>query len=154
MWDASNPKVKKLDKCIAEMLVMYDVPFSHVEVIGFMRLMTEATPLYRLKQRNFHSSICNDMYESVFSKIKELIDEVKQDNKLSFTTDVWSDTLAGVSLLSLTAHTINKEFERMNLGAQPLEEWHTGEYISKMFDNMLMKWDISSTNVQCALCFA
>ena len=119
-----------------------------------MRLMAEAAPLYRVKQRNFYSSmICNDMYESVFSKIKELIDEVKQDNKLSFTTDVWSDTSAGVSLLSLTAHTINKEFERMNfvLGAEPLEERHTGEYISKMFDDMLMKWDISSTNVHCVL---
>lgn len=154
LWDASNPKAKKLDKCIAEMLVMDDLPFSHVEDIGFMRLMTEAAPLYSLKQRNFYSSmICSDMYESVFKKIKEIIDEVKQDNKLSFTTDVWSDTSAGVSLLSLTAHTINKEFERTNfvLGAEPLEERHTGEYISKMLDDMLMKWDISRTNVHCVL---
>ena len=141
LWDASSPKAKKLDKCIAEMLVMDDLPFSHVEDIGFMRLMTEAAPLYSLKNRNFYSSmICSDTYESVFKKIKEIIDEVKQDNKLSFTTDVWSDTSAGVSLLSLAAHTINKEFERnFVLGAEPLEERHTGEYISKMFDDMLMK---------------
>ena len=154
LWDASNPKAKKLDKCIAELLVMDDLPSSHVEDIGFMRLMTEAAPLYSLKQRNFYTSmICSDIYESVFKKIKEIIDELKQDNKLSFTTDVWSDTSAGDSLLSLTAHTINKEFERTNfvLGAEPLEERHTGEYISKMFDDMLMKWNISHTNVHCVL---
>ncbi|XP_076060474.1 zinc finger BED domain-containing protein 4-like [Oratosquilla oratoria] len=154
LWDASTPKAKKLDECIAEMLVMDDLPFSHVEDIGFMRLMTEAAPLYSPKQQNFYSSmICSDMYESVFKKIKEIINEVKQDNKLSFTTDVWSDTSAGVSLLSLTAHTISKEFERANfvLGAQPLEKRHTGEYISKMYDDMLMKWDISCTNVHCVL---
>lgn len=55
LWDASNTKSKKLDNCVAEMLVMDDLPFSDVEDTGFMRLMTEAAPQYRLKQRNFYS---------------------------------------------------------------------------------------------------
>ena len=87
-----------------------------------------------MKQRNFYSSlICNDIHETVFNKIKRLIDEMRQDNKISFTTDVWSDTSAGASLLSLTAHAINEKFERFNfvLSAEPLEERHTGEYIRK-----------------------
>ena len=93
------------------------------------------------------------MHESAFNKIKGLVDEVKQNNKISFTTDVWSDTSAGVSLLSLTAHTIHMEFKRIKfvLGAKSLEEHHTVDYISKMFDDVLMKWNISSINVHCAL---
>lgn len=37
------------------------------------------------------------------------------------------------------------------LGEEPLKERHTGEYISKMFDDMFMKWDISRANVHCVL---
>lgn len=64
-----------------------------------------------------------------------------------------SDTLVGVSLMKLTAHTMNKEFEIRNfvLGAEPLEEWHTEEYIYKKLDDILMIWDISSTTVHCVL---
>lgn len=66
-----------MDKCIAEMLVMDDLPFSQVEDLGFMRLMAEAAPQYRLKQRNFYPSlICNEIYESVFSEIKGIIVQV------------------------------------------------------------------------------
>lgn len=159
LWNASNSKsieLEALDNRIAEMLVMDDLPFSHVEDIGFMRLMAEAAPQYWIKQQNFYSSlICNDMYESVFNKIKGLIDEVKQKNKISFTTHVWPASV-GTLLMSLSAHAINKEFEKIYfvLGAEPLDEWCTGEHISKFFDDMLVKWGISHVNVHCFMCDA
>ena len=79
------------------------------------------------------------MHECVFNKIKQIIDGIKQYNKFAFTTDEWSDTSAEVSFLSLTVHTINKEFERINLvlGAVPLEGRYIGEYTSNKFDQML-----------------
>lgn len=67
LWDATYLKVKKLDKCIAEMLVMDYLPSSQIKDIGFMRLMNEAAPLYRLKQQNFYSLL---ICVSVFNKIK------------------------------------------------------------------------------------
>src|SRR5215469_3570024 len=106
------------------------------------------------KKRNFYTSlICDDIYKSVFCKIKNIIHEIKKNNKFAFTTDVWSDTSAGVSLLSLTLHTINRKFQRINLvlGAIPLEERHTGEYISRKFDEMLNKWDIERTSIHCVM---
>src|SRR5215469_12197341 len=72
-------------------------------------------------------------------------------NLLSLPT--YDLTSAGVSLLSLTLHTINRKFQRINLvlGAIPLEERHTGEYISRKFDDMLNKWDIERTNIHCVM---
>src|SRR5215469_7811886 len=64
---------------------------------------------------------------------------MKQHNKFGFTTDIWSDSVSGVSLLSLTLHTIN------------LEERHTGEYISRKFDEMLEKWKIERAYVHCVM---
>ena len=105
-WNDSNRKSKNLDRCVAENNVMDDLPFSHVEDIVFTRLMDEAVAQYRVKQRYFYSTlICNDIHDSVFNKIKGLINKMRVDNKISFTTDVWSDTSAGVLPLSLTAHT-------------------------------------------------
>lgn len=93
------------------------------------------------------------MYDSVFSKVKTIVGKCILNCNIAFTTDVWSDTSAGVSLLNLTAHAITEMLERVNfmLSAEPLEERHTGEYISKKFDEMLSKWDIPSNSVHCVL---
>jgi len=153
-WDTANNKSKRVDRLIAEMIVMDELSFMHVENIGFMRLMAEVAPQYKLRQRKFYSSIvCDEIYERVFIKTKQIINEMKQHNKFAFTTDIWSDSVSGVSLLSLTLHTINLEFDRINLvlGAIPLEERHTGEYISRKFDEMLEKWKIERTYVHCVM---
>src|SRR5215469_16546886 len=153
-WDTANNKSKRVDRLIAEMIVMDELSFMHVENIGFMRLMAEVAPQYKLRQRKFYSSIvCDEIYEKVFIKTKHIINEMKQHNKFAFTTDIWSDSVSGVSLLSLTLHIINLEFDRINLvlGAIPLEERHTGEYISRKFDEMLEKWKIERTYVHCVM---
>lgn len=78
-WDCSENKSKSMDKRIAEMIIIDNLPFSHVEDLGFMRLMAEALPQYKLKQRNFYSSIiCNEIYESVFNKTKNIFDDIKK----------------------------------------------------------------------------
>lgn len=156
VWDGSHTKSKEIDKYVAEMLVMDDLPFSHVEVVGFMRLLSKSVPQCRLKQRNFYTTmICTDIYEGVCGQIKKMVCDITETNgnSVSFTKDVWSDTSAGVSLLSLTAHAVNGDFERVNfvLGAQTLEERHTGDNISRTFNDMLSKWGISRASVHCVV---
>lgn len=53
--------------------------------------------------------------------------------KLSFTTDVWSEPSANVSLLSLTAHGITEDFTRMKIVLKycSLHGRHTGDIICK-----------------------
>lgn len=49
------------------MLVLDDLPFSHVEDMGFMRLMFKAVPQYRLKDCNFYyTMICTEIYDAVW----------------------------------------------------------------------------------------
>ena len=141
VWEHNNPKSLSLDRRIGEMLVLDDLPFSHVEDVGFRRLMNEAVPNYKLKCRKF------------LTKIKDRLMCSTKGSKVSFTTDVWSDTSAGVSLLSLTCYVLIEDFQRENyvLCAKVLDERHTGEYLSSSFDKMLSQWGILKCEVHCVM---
>ncbi|CAF4878353.1 unnamed protein product [Pieris macdunnoughi] len=83
-------------------------------------------------------------------KVLELL---KQFEKLSFTTDVWSEPSANVSLLSLTAHGITNKYERISiiLKCEQLEGRHTGEIIANNLHNILKDWNLSAESVHCIL---
>ena len=143
-----------MDNKIAEMIVLDDLPFTHVEDLGFQRLMEEASPQYVLKQRKFYRDlICEEMYSSVASKIESTVSSLIKTCNGSFTIDEWSDSTSGVSLLSLTYHAIDKNFQRQNfvLNAEPLSERHTGDYLETVFEKMLTKWKISLNEVHCVV---
>ncbi|XP_022834999.1 zinc finger BED domain-containing protein 4-like [Spodoptera litura] len=149
MWDNTNPKSIKIDYLIAEMLALSDLPFQHVEQLGFRRLMDHIVPNYVLKGRKYFTElVCSELYDKVSSKIKNMLQDF---DKVSFTSDIWSDSSSGVSLLSLTCHGITEDFQRKNivLKANVLEERHTGDYISEIFQSMLNEWGIQKQNVHC-----
>lgn len=149
MWDNTNPKSMKIDYLIAEMLALSDLPFQHVEELGFRRLMDHIVPNYVLKGRKYFTDlVCNELYEKVSSKIKYMLQDFE---KVSFTLDIWSEYSSGVSLLFLTCHGITKDFQRKNmvLKAVVLEERHTGDYIADTFQSMLEGWGILILNVHC-----
>lgn len=153
LWDDSHARNQEMDKYISEMLVMDDLPMSHVEGVGFTRFMSKVAPEYRLKQQNFYSTlIYTNIYDAVCAQVKTMLSDITNTgNSISFSTDVWSDTSAGVSLLGFTAHAISSNFERVSfvLGGVPLDERHTS---SRKFCNMLKKWRISPNSVQCVVC--
>ena len=141
-WDKNDRKSKSMDNKIAEMIVLDDLPFTHVEDLGFQRLMEEASPQYVLKQRKFYRDlISEEMYSSVVSKIESTVSSLIKTCNRSFTIDEWSDSTSGVSLLSLMYHAIDKNFQRQNfvLNAEPLSERHTGDYLETVFEKMLTK---------------
>ena len=110
-WDKNDSKSKSMDNKIAEMIVLDDLPFTHVEDLGFQRLMEEASPQYVLKQRkSFRDLICEEMYSSVASKIESTVSSLIKTCNGSFTIDEWSDSTSGVPLLSLTYHAFNTKF--------------------------------------------
>ena len=153
-WKKNDARTKSMDQRISEMIVLDDLPFSHVEDKGFCRVMAQATPQYELKQRRFYRDIiCEDIYPAVESKILAIISSLTESSKVSFTTDAWSDNTSGVSLLSLTCHAIDEHFQRQHfvLCAEPLSERHTGEYLSTVFNTMLDKWNIEGDDVHCVV---
>lgn len=112
-WCATNVKSIEIDKLISEMIALQDLPFNFVEDRGFRRLMQFIVPNYHFRGRHFFTeNICGNLYETLATKIKDLL---TQFNKISFTTDIWTEPSSNVSLLSLTAHGINKDFKRLKV---------------------------------------
>ncbi|XP_046805012.1 LOW QUALITY PROTEIN: zinc finger BED domain-containing protein 4-like [Lucilia cuprina] len=150
MWDVCNPRSKEIDKLIGEMVALQDLPFNFVEGIGFRRLMESVLPRYVLRGRQYFTEyVCETMYAEIKNQIVQLL---KTFNKLSFTTDIWSEPSAGVSLLSLTAHGISLEFKRVNivLRCESIEGSHTGDVIKSTILSMINEWQISD-KVHCVV---
>lgn len=149
-WDNNNTKSLVLDNLIGEMIALEDLPFSFVECLGFVRLINHVCPLYNLKSRQYFTSfICEKLYGKVKDKILELI---KSFEKLALTTDIWSDSCSGVSLISFTCHGITNNFERkmIVLKAEVFNDGrHTGENIAAKLETMLSSWGIPKENVIC-----
>ncbi|XP_067120486.1 zinc finger BED domain-containing protein 4-like [Centruroides vittatus] len=76
---------------------------------------------------------------------------LKDFENVSFTSDIWSDFSSGVTLVSLSCHGITTGFIRKNIvsKAEILDERHTGDYISAIFQRILEEWGIPKQNVHC-----
>ncbi|XP_033229733.1 zinc finger BED domain-containing protein 4-like [Belonocnema kinseyi] len=70
---------------------------------------------------------------------------------MSFTSDIWTDTSSGASLLSLTCHGISDKFERSSivLKCETFDDRHTGDIIAEKFKTMPAEWNISTEKVHC-----
>lgn len=52
---------------------MVDLPFSHVQEMRFMSLVSKALPLHKLKQRNSYSiMICTNINDAVCGQVTKL----------------------------------------------------------------------------------
>ncbi|XP_050514956.1 zinc finger BED domain-containing protein 4-like [Diabrotica virgifera virgifera] len=151
-WDNNSSKSLEVDNFISEMVALKDLPFRFVESVGFVRLIKHLCPSYNLKSRQYFTSfICDKLFCKVSEKILQLL---KPFEKLLFTTDIWSDTCSGVSLLSLTCHGITKEFERkmIVLKAEVFNEGHhTGENFAHKLEDILSFWEIPKDKVKCVV---
>lgn len=86
MWDNTNTKPIKIDYLIAEMLALSDLPFQHVEQLGFRRLLDYIVPNYFLKGRKYFTELaCSELYDKVSSIIKNMLQDFE---KVSFTSDI------------------------------------------------------------------
>ena len=56
----------------------------------------------------FSDYICGVLYTKLATSVNDLLKKFEQ---ISFTTDIWSEPSSNVSLLSLTAHGVNKDFK-------------------------------------------
>ncbi|RVE50841.1 hypothetical protein evm_004408 [Chilo suppressalis] len=132
-WNSAHHKSQEMDRTIAEMIALQNLPFNFVEGTGFRRVMNTALPKYKMRGREFFSSyVCDNLYHRLAKKTKDLLQEF---DKLSFTSDIWSELHSAVSLLSVTAHGISTDFRKMTiiLKCEVMDERHTGTIISTKF---------------------
>jgi hypothetical protein len=79
------------------------------------------------------------MCAAVKDKVAALVDDT---DYLNFTTEAWTTTMCTDSLLSLTCHWIDQDWERKSaiLHASYLQGSHTAENIKTTTLKMLEEW--------------
>ena len=122
-----------------------------MEDFGFVRLLRVLEPRYHLPSRKyFVDKVLPLVHDDVKTRVKT---ETARVSHFSFTTDAWSASCGGCSLLSLTAHWLTEEFVKKSAvpHVQPLEESHTGEYLAQVYKKMLTGWEINQDQVHLVL---
>ncbi|KAL0151126.1 hypothetical protein M9458_053639, partial [Cirrhinus mrigala] len=90
------------------MIAMSDLPFTFVENPGFLMLMKHVEPRFEMPSRHyFTEKALPALYKKISDKLLVLLSDVPH---VSFTTDIWSSSVAPMSLLSLTAQWIDSSF--------------------------------------------
>lgn len=84
-------------------------PFSIVEDPGFIRVVKFLAPQFTLKSRKqYAEEELPKLYAEVKQRVQEIISNVKF---LSLTTDGWTSKANTHSLLSLTGHFLDANYE-------------------------------------------
>lgn len=130
-----------MDFLITDML-----PYSIVDSNAFKRLnFADPAKLskYRMKsEKYFRTTLMPATYDKVKAKVDDLL---YQADWISFTTDIWSNPTKTCSLLSFTAHFIlGPQRLKVVLGANVLEEDHTGSYISQKLIELVNSHNIKN----------
>ncbi|KAL7073623.1 hypothetical protein ACQ4LE_007123 [Meloidogyne hapla] len=147
-WNSDGEKTKKMDRLIAEMISVDILPLRLSEKIGFKRLINYVAPNYKLKGRTFYTEEISRAYDELFQRIKA---DIKVQEFISLTTDIWTSSHGSMSILSVTGHYIRYElstntFEPTTcvLSAQHIKGSHTGKNICERLQSSLDKMEIEN----------
>lgn len=124
-------------------------PFSTVEDQGFVLLLSQLQPHYRIPSRKYFSAT---VILELYGKCKETVQKILQLQEfVALTSDIWSSR-GHDSVISFTAHFITDKFVRRYclLQASKFNEKHTGDNISLMFTDCICQLEIQS-KIVCIL---
>ena len=111
---------------------------------GFQQLVSELEPWHEIISEKFYQTeLFPITYKDVQKKIMEFLS--KEGGSISFTIDCWSGTTE--SIVSLTTHLINTNWEKNDIYLKAMEGSHTGECLASTFMAMLEDWQISEERV-------
>ena len=142
MWPSDSQEAMKLHRKLIEMIALDDQPFSVVNDIGFRRLMKTAVPRYALPSDTYvRETLLPTLYEAVKTRVAEKLSGIA---KVSVTTDGWSTSSSTESLMSLTAHWIDDQWERKSaiLHCAQVAGSHTASKIAEMMTQMVTDWKL------------
>ncbi|XP_060769142.1 mannose-P-dolichol utilization defect 1a isoform X3 [Neoarius graeffei] len=90
------------------------------------------------------------LHKKISDTLRVLLSDVPH---VSFTTDIWSSSMAPMSPLSLTAQWIESSFalRHATLHAQESRGSHTAERIQQAMENMLINWGTDKQRVHIIL---
>mgnify|MGYP004708971139 FL=1 len=94
-------------KKIAYMVIVDELPFKHVEGIGFKEVMRAACPQFRMPSRWTVSRDCYQLYLDERTKLKKLLRH--NSSRICLTTDSWT-SIQRINYMCLTAHFIDNDW--------------------------------------------
>lgn len=84
------------------------MPLKTVEKKGFLRLMKQLVPHYKVPCRNTITRFLDEKYDSVFPDVRDQLERV---GSIALTADLWTEGHNCNSIMGVTAHFITDEFE-------------------------------------------
>jgi hypothetical protein len=77
----------KIDRLIADMIILDTQPYTVVEDRGFTKLISAAFPHYKLLSRTYFTNYISKLYDE---KLIILHKELQNVQNISITTDLWT----------------------------------------------------------------
>ncbi|KAL6276202.1 hypothetical protein ACE6H2_019803 [Prunus campanulata] len=122
------------------MIIRDELPFSHVEGIGFREFLKEAQPRFDLPSHTTIARDVWDLYQEEKAKIKSVLTHNAQ--RVSLTTDTWT-SIQNINYMVLTAHFIDDDWvlhkRILNFCVIPN---HKGDTIGRLVEACLNGWGI------------
>ncbi|XP_063226693.1 zinc finger BED domain-containing protein 4-like [Bacillus rossius redtenbacheri] len=128
---------------------MDNKPFSTVEGKGFLQLMKEVCPLYKVPCRETIKNRIDEKYEAMSDLFKTYI---KNADNYCITYDIWTETMQTKSFVGITIHFLDKsQLLSGTLGVFELTEHHTSLYITEKLTDIFSEWNISIEKVSAVI---
>ncbi|XP_046800992.1 E3 SUMO-protein ligase ZBED1-like [Lucilia cuprina] len=142
-------KSKKITEAVVNFIIMDNKPFATVEGKGFLQLMKEVCPLYKVPSRETIKSRIDTKYEVMSNIFKSFINNAES---YCITYDIWTETMQNKSFVGVTIHFLDKlKLLSGTLGVFELTESHTSAYIKEKLKEIFAEWHISVPKVSAVI---
>ncbi|KAK2415525.1 zinc finger BED domain-containing protein RICESLEEPER [Trifolium repens] len=126
---------------LAKMIIIDELPFKHVEGVGFKRFMSRAQPRLKIPSRVTIARDCMQLYKEEKVILRSLLSLNHQ--MVSLTTDTWT-SIQNMNYMCVTGHFIDEswELQKKILGFGLIAN-HRGDTIGKTLEKCLKDWGIT-----------
>uniref|UniRef100_A0A803KUM8 Transposase n=1 Tax=Chenopodium quinoa TaxID=63459 RepID=A0A803KUM8_CHEQI len=125
---------------LAYMIIVDELPFLHVEKLGFRHFMSVVCPRFHIPSRTNIARDCLQLHAKERTQLKEILRMKCQ--RISVTTDTWT-SIQRINYMCLTGHFIDTEWKlhKMILNFCPIYN-HKGKAIAKGVEECLTSWGV------------
>ena len=87
-WKPEDPRSRKIDTLMMEMIATDLQPYNMVEGVGFKRLVAGLEPRYSMKTEKFYrTTVMEEVHGQLVGRIQQLLTVENAGEDMAFTTD-------------------------------------------------------------------
>uniref|UniRef100_A0A183FQ36 Dimer_Tnp_hAT domain-containing protein n=1 Tax=Heligmosomoides polygyrus TaxID=6339 RepID=A0A183FQ36_HELPZ len=147
LWNPEGELTVKVEKAVMQFICSAPLPLSIVHAPGFVNLLSVIAPRFKLKSRTYFTrNALTSLHDDYTSRVKALLSEAES---ISFACDAWSSKDNKHSLLALTAHFVDSNFQPrfVVLAATPIKGPHNAENMKSLLAKALQSFSIEEERV-------